>query len=189
MKRLFAFFVAAISTTVIAACGGGSGDNPSISAFNCNALVGEVSSNCTTCANVQNRAAIGDGDLGSSATFETFRSSNIPNNGQITFVVDRTSGSNVPSGSTPGFAIRLPNATGISYTLTPSIRLNGAVTQTGDPVSVTGNTSGEFRYIDVEALAAFNGVQMNLQYNEPVGATEDRHDVSIFEACADGALR
>lgn len=188
MKLALTNLAITTAASLTVACSGGGG-SPSVSAFNCDPIVGSVSTPCTTCANVQNPSAMGDGDLGSSATYETYRSNNFPNNGQITFIVDRSSGANTPSGTSPGFAIQLPHATGISYTMTPAIRLNGAVVQTGDPVSVSGNTSGEFRYIGLEALAQFDGVQMNLQYSQPVGATEDNHQMSVLEACGDGALR
>lgn len=189
MKRVHAGPSAILGLVLLSACDGGGGGDAGSSAFACTAINGTFSSVCTTCSTIQNSAALGDGDINSAATYKTYSSGSVPNSGQITMIVDRTAEGAFSAGATAGFAIRLPVATGVSYTLTPSTRLNDAVVQTGDPVTITGNTDGEFRYIGIDALSDFDGIQMVLQHNEPVGATEDIHQFRLFEACADGELR
>lgn len=188
MKRTYAWPSAILGIVLLSACDGGGGGDGSGN-FACTAIKGAYSSVCTTCSTVQNSAALGDGDINSAATYRTYTSGNVPNSGQITMRIDRAAEGAFSAGATPGVAIQLPVATGVSYTLTPSTRLNGAVVQTGDPVTITGNTDGEFRYIGINALSDFDGIQVVLQYNEPVGATEDIHQFRLFEACADGELR
>jgi hypothetical protein len=189
MKRVYVWPSAILGIALLSACDGGGGGDAGSSNFACTAIEGAYSSVCTSCSTVQNSAALGDGDINSAATFRTYNSGSVPNSGQITMRIDRAAEGAFAAGATPGFAIQLPVATGVSYTLTPSTRLNGAVVQTGDPVTITGNTDGEFRYIGIDALSDFDGIQVVLQYSEPVGATEDIHQFMLFEACADGELR
>lgn len=189
MERVHTWPSAILGIFVLSACDGGGGGDAGSSAFACTAIRGAYTSVCTTCSTVQNSAALGDGDINSAATYRTYSSGNVPNSGQITMIIDRTAEGTFAAGATPGFAIQLPVATGVSYTLTPSTRLNEAVVQTGDPVTITGNTDGDFLYIGIDALSYFDGIQVVLQYNEPVGATEDIHQFRLFEACADGGLR
>ena len=177
-----------LGSLLLSACDGGDSTAGS-SNFVCSAVEGVVQHPCASCSNVQNSDALGDGDINSAATYETYHAGNLPNSGQITFIVDKTGDGTYPAGGAAGIALQLPRATGVSYTLTPSIRLNGAPTQTGDPVTISGNTDGEFHYVGLGALSDFDGVQMNLQYSEPVGATEEVHRFRLFEACADGSLR